>query len=202
MRDYQRSKVYSAEQELCHRTFRGAEQALSWGKTIAALEGREIGFHLNPRTSVVASCLNEKFVEFPKFENWWWDEIVILHEIAHTGIPWSFSPHGIEFCKEFLRLIKEYCSDPTMQCRMKSKFNKHGVHYQHNESYKKSLIRRFKKGPAAGLALTSGGLAMGTFETDGKKVFDKEHGWVYSLEEIAHVIHYERISNGKQCRIR
>lgn len=185
MRDYQVSKVYKAEQKISNRTFKDSDDAIRWLKKISMLEGKYISMEINPRSIGWSICETENKIVFPGKSDWWQDELVLLHELAHTNIHWAFAPHGIEFCQEYLRLVKKYSSDPSMYCRLKNAFKQTGVNYYRNEKFDRRLKRKIKSSPQF-LVLNDGSHVFGTFETMDNLIIEKESNTPYDFKSIAY----------------
>lgn len=187
MRDYQLSKVYDAEHYLPRKPFDNPDSAIRWAKKIALLEGKDVGFSINKYSSKYALCETENKIEVPGKSNWWCDEIVLLHELAHTSIHWGFAPHGIEFCQEFIRMVRLYCSDPSMHLKLKRKFDFYGVKYQKDQKFIQSLKRKIKRKNPKSILLSDGTTVFGKFIIDGNSVVDEYSKARYALDSVAYI---------------
>jgi putative metallohydrolase (TIGR04338 family) len=66
--------------------------------------------------------------------NWAKIKVTVLHEMTHLIVhPVVFEPHGMEFCKYLLKLIREFMGEPVHYL-LKDSYQHYGVSYKGRDS--------------------------------------------------------------------
>ena len=156
-RDYQRAKLYRAERAAWSRVGQGrsldsvrrieayvhAIQGSSWYKGAPEFSPPHRPLRIHDGRGHRNAKGGRTRLTLPR---WARTEAVILHELAHASQPWPSSSHGREFCRAYLRLVKELLGKEH-HAVYRSEFRKHGVKLQgtdrdHHERVARRRARR------------------------------------------------------------
>ena len=138
IRDTQRQKVYRAEREALW----GTRTSFKDLKEVNAYICHVINSHYwkkrqgspyidvrDGRGRSSACAFDKQTIALPK---WARKDVIILHELAHTLVNFSYhrvAPHGREFAKEYLGLIKRFIGKESYSL-LKESYKKNHVHYR------------------------------------------------------------------------
>ena len=144
MRDYQRSKVYAAEDKAFHLSnppeFKTMEECRAFAETILSSQywkscGGLKRFKLVDGRGRRRACSlgrSGKGTNAYALPRWARSRWVIIHEFSHgltaythDGAPW----HGSIFCSHYLSLVRELLGNESAM-RLEDSFIEHGVKYR------------------------------------------------------------------------
>jgi putative metallohydrolase (TIGR04338 family) len=91
------------------------------------------------RGSVFARALGDE-IRLPHWARKRW---VILHELTHLLMPRHLSSHGWEFCATYLKVV-QYAEGREVRDRLKAAFQKHRVRFRHKRKVTMTPERRIK----------------------------------------------------------